>query len=157
MDNEIPFVSGTTGLSRTDHLLLTKASKKIPALWAPNMSLGVAALERAIEALKSLSHFDFQIEETHHIHKKDSPSGTALRLQKTLEKTVGRKLPDPLAIRGGGVFGIHQVHALGSNETLIFEHRALNRKVFAEGALFAAAWLSHKKKGLYTIQDVLET
>ncbi len=156
-ENNLPLVSGTTGISEADKKLMSKAAQKIPLLWAPNMSLGIATLEKALSALAALKHFDFQIEETHHIHKKDSPSGTALLLQKKLQDVVGRSLPKPLAMRGGGVFGVHQVHVLGQNETLVFEHRALNRKLFAEGAVIAAQWLSSRKKGLYTLQDILET
>lgn len=150
-----PFVSGTTGISNQDFKRIQVAQAKIPILWAPNMSLGIAALVQALESLKAISHFDFQIEETHHRHKKDRPSGTALQLQQKLENVLDRKLPEPLALRGGGVFGVHQVHALGENETLVFEHRALNRQLFAEGALFAARWLARKKKGLFSMQDVL--
>lgn len=155
--NGIPLVSGTTGISEKDKKELAKAARKIPVLWAPNMSLGVATLQKALEAFAALKHFDFQIEETHHRHKKDAPSGTALLLQKKMQEVLGRELPEPLALRGGGVFGVHQVHAMGDNETLVFEHRALNRKLFAEGALAAARWLATQKKGLYTLQDLLET
>ncbi len=155
VDHQLPFVSGTTGLSSADQKALTLAAKKIPILWAPNMSLGVATLTKALEVFSALSHFDFQIEETHHRHKKDKPSGTALHLQKKLESVLKRSLPEPLALRGGGVFGLHQVHAMGDNETLIFEHRALNRKLFADGALQAAAWLVNQKKGLFELKDIL--
>lgn len=154
---KVPLVSGTTGLSEKQLKALQKTAKSIPVLWAPNMSLGVATLERALEALAAISHFDFQIEETHHRHKIDKPSGTALLLQRKLESVLKRKLPEPLALRGGGVFGVHQVHVMGDNETLTFEHRALNRKLFAEGALTAARWIVGKKKGLYSLQDVLES
>lgn len=155
VDHGLPLVSGTTGISAADQKNLAAAAKKIPVLWAPNMSLGVATLTKALEVFSALSHFDFQIEETHHRHKKDKPSGTALHLQKKLEAVLGRKLPEPFALRGGGVFGLHQVHAMGDNETLIFEHRALNRKLFADGALKAAQWLAKKKKGLYELADIL--
>jgi 4-hydroxy-tetrahydrodipicolinate reductase len=156
LQNKIPLVSGTTGITAKDQKLLVKAGQKIPVLWSPNMSLGVATLVRALEAFKAIPHFDFQIEETHHRLKKDKPSGTGLLLQNKLQEVVGRKLPEVLAIRGGGVFGVHQVHALGDNETLIFEHRALNRKLFAEGALTAARWLSGQKAGLYSLSDLLK-
>jgi len=155
VEQKLPFVSGTTGLSSADQKRLTEASKLIPILWAPNMSLGVATLTKALEVFAALSHFDFQIEETHHRHKKDKPSGTALYLQKKMESVLKRKLPEPLALRGGGVFGLHQVHAMGDNETLIFEHRALNRKLFADGALQAARWLVKQKKGVFELKDIL--
>jgi 4-hydroxy-tetrahydrodipicolinate reductase len=154
-DNQIKLVSGTTGISEKDRKALAAAAKKTAVLWAPNMSLGVATLEKALEALSSLKHFDFQIEETHHRYKKDKPSGTGLLLQKKLESVVGRKLQEPLAIRGGGVFGVHQIHVLGESETLVFEHRALNRRLFADGAVAAAAWMAKQKPGLYELKDIL--
>lgn len=150
-----PLVSGTTGLSAEDLALLQKASHTIPVLWAPNMSLGVAWLRGALEHLGGLADYDMQIEESHHRHKKDAPSGTAKWLQQAAEGAVGRELPPPLAIRGGGIFGVHRVHVMGEEETLVLEHTALNRAVFARGALRAAHWLRAKPAGNYQIMDVL--
>lgn len=153
--NKKAFVSGTTGLTAADHAALKKASKTIPILWAPNMSLGIQVMKSLLEKLSSIDSWDFQLEETHHKHKKDAPSGTALWLQENLEKAVGKKLPKAMSVRGGGVFGDHRVLALGDEETIIIEHRALSRRVFAEGAWRAAEFLQQKKKGLYTLADVL--
>lgn len=153
--NNTPVVCGTTGLSEAEKDLLTQYSKKIPLLWSSNMSLGVAVLNEALKSLAAVSHFDFQIEEIHHSRKKDKPSGTALTLQENLQKIVEKDLPDPLAIRGGGVFGIHKVYSMSDEEILIFEHNALNRTVFAKGAVKAAEWLVKQDKGLYQMQDVL--
>jgi len=155
-----PFLSGTTGLQKSELQPLRKASEKIPVLWAPNMSLGIAVLKKAMMALKGLQGFDFQIEEIHHRHKKDSPSGTALSLQETLSTILETKLPPPVSIRAGGIFGVHQIHAISEHEWLRFEHQALDRKVFAEGAIQAAHWLHRRSQqsnraGLYTMDDVL--
>lgn len=152
----IPLVSGVTGISTAQQKELAKVAKTIPVLWAPNMSLGVAALTEALSAFKGISHFDFQIEELHHNKKKDKPSGTALHLQKVLEKSVGKKCPEPLAIRGGGIFGEHTIYAMSENEVIKFTHTALNRKLFAEGSLQAARWLVGKKVGLYELKDILK-
>ena len=149
------FVSGTTGLTAADHGALKKAAQNISVLWAPNMSLGIQVMKSLFEKLASIDSWDFQIEETHHKHKKDAPSGTALWLQEGLEKSIGKKLPKALSVRGGGVFGDHRVLALGDEEAIIIEHRALSRRVFAEGAWRAAEFLQQKKKGLYTLSDVL--
>lgn len=149
-----PLVSGVTGLSLEQHKNLLKAGESIAVLWAPNMSLGVAVLNKTLQQLGDLKDYDFQIEETHHQHKKDKPSGTALHLQKTLEKSVGKKLPEPLAIRGGGVFGLHRIFVMGPEETLVFEHQALGRGVFARGAVRAAQWLVQQKQGIYKIEDI---
>lgn len=154
-NNKKAFVSGTTGLTPSDHNNLKKAAQDTAVLWAPNMSLGIQVMKSLLEKLSSIDSWDFQIEETHHKNKKDAPSGTALLLQQTLEKAVGKKLPKTLSVRGGGVFGDHKVLALSDEEMIVIEHRALNRRVFAEGAWRAAEFLQEKKKGLYTLADVL--
>ncbi|KYG66755.1 dihydrodipicolinate reductase [Bdellovibrio bacteriovorus] len=150
-----PVVCGTTGFSAAEKKLLETYSKKIPVLWSSNMSLGVALLNEALKSFAAVSDFDFQIEEFHHNKKKDKPSGTAITLQENLEKAVGRKLPEPLAIRGGGIFGVHKIYAMSDEEVLMFEHTALNRAVFAKGSVQAAEWLVKQKPGLYGIRDVL--
>lgn len=150
-----PFVCGTTGFSAKEKALLQKSSKKIPLLWSSNMSLGVAVLNEALKVFEAIKHFDFQIEEIHHNKKKDKPSGTAITLQENLNAAIGKKAPEPLAIRGGGVFGVHKIFAMSDEEVITFEHSALNRTVFARGAVMAAGWLSNKKPGLYHMRDVL--
>ena len=151
-----PVVSGTTGLSAKEKKLLLTYSKKIPLLWSSNMSIGVAVLNEAIKSFNAISHFDFQIEEIHHNRKKDKPSGTAITLQENLAQVIKRDPPEPLAIRGGGVFGVHKVYAMSDEEVLVFEHSALNRTVFARGAILAAEWLvKQKEPGLYKMRDVL--
>lgn len=152
-----PLVSGVTGISEEARNSMQKAAQEIAILWAANMSLGVAVLARAARSLAALEGFDFQIEEVHHRHKKDKPSGTALVLQKDLEEAVGRVIPQPVAIRGGGVFGIHRIFAMGEEETLTLEHAAINRRVFARGAIKAAKWLLLRPPGLYKIDDILIT
>lgn len=152
---KIPIVTGTTGISSEQQKYIKTASKKTAVLWAPNMSLGVAVLSEALSVFAKLKGFDFQIEEFHHKHKKDKPSGTALFLQKKLDEVVGQKNPEPLAIRGGGIYGVHKVHAMSDCETLEFTHSALNRTVFAQGALTAARWIVGKKPGSYAMRDVL--
>lgn len=156
LTNKVPLIVGTTGLADSQKKALQAAGKKIPLLYSANMSLGIAALNRAIKCLSILRGFDFQIEETHHTQKKDAPSGTALMLQKTLSESVDQKLPDPIAIRLGGVFGNHRVMAASHSEMLVFEHSALNREVFAEGALKAAIWILDQKPGLYSMEDLFE-
>lgn len=151
-----PLVCGTTGISTAQKKKLDLASKKIPVLWSSNMSLGVAVLTEALKAFAALEGFDYQIEELHHNKKKDNPSGTALSLQESLIKATKAKIPNPIGIRGGGVYGVHKVWAMGDEEVLCFEHQALNRAVFAKGAVRCANWLVKKKgPGLYTMKDVL--
>ncbi len=153
--NKKPLVSGVTGISTEQKAKFANLAKSTPTLWAPNMSLGVAVLSRMMNELKHLKGFDFQIEELHHSLKKDKPSGTALFLQEKLELAVGVDVPAPLSIRGGGLFGIHKVWAMGEEETITLEHNAMNRRVFARGALNAAAWLLSQPPGHYVLADVL--
>lgn len=153
--HKTPVVSGTTGLGVKEEKALEKAAQQIPVLWAANMSLGVAVINEALEVFSRIPQFDYQIEEFHHIRKKDKPSGTAKSLQKRLQEVLKRELPEPMAIRGGGIFGIHKVHAMSEEEHVEISHTALNRAVFARGAVEAALWLYSRKKGLYSMRDVL--
>jgi 4-hydroxy-tetrahydrodipicolinate reductase len=153
--NKKPLVSGVTGLQQAHHEALNKASASTAVFWAPNMSLGVAVTARMLREMKHLNGFDFQIEELHHNRKKDRPSGTALFLQDALKKSVGEQVPDPVAIRGGGIFGIHKIWAMGEEETITIEHTAMSRRVFARGALQAARWIVGKASGTYKMDDLL--
>jgi 4-hydroxy-tetrahydrodipicolinate reductase len=153
----VPIVSGTTGVDKDLKAKLQLVSKKSPVFWAPNMSIGVAVVSRMLEAFDGLEGFDFQIDETHHKHKKDRPSGTAILLQEKLQEVVGRKkLTAPLSIRGGGVYGIHRVQAFSDEEVISIEHRALNRRVFAKGALWAAEKIVKYKSGYFEMKDLLK-
>lgn len=170
-------VVGTTGLGSGEYAALAEASRRIPVLHARNMSLGVAVLtELAAQAARLLNPgFDIEITETHHRHKKDAPSGTALQLGEAVAAARGWKLDDvavhdrprqapagrPVksigftALRGGAVVGDHTVMFAGDEELLELTHRATDRAVFARGALRAAHWLVGKPAGLYTLADVL--
>ena len=156
LENRLPIVSGTTGLEKHHLATMKEISQEIPLLWSPNMSLGVAFMVGVLEAFGSLAQrADFQIEEWHHRKKKDSPSGTALWLQEELEKSVRKTLPPPLSVRGGGIFGVHKIMAMMEEETISLEHTALNRKIFAKGALSAATWLMSQRPGLYSLKEAL--
>lgn len=172
----IPFVSGTTGLSAADFAVLEEAAARIPLLHAPNMSVGIQLLLRLVEeTARALGPgFDVEITEVHHRHKKDAPSGTALRLAETVAGALGRDLAKDgrygregqvgartaeeigvLALRGGDVVGEHTVHFFGEGERIELTHRASNRGAFATGALRAARWIVGKAPGVYVMQDVL--
>ena len=152
-----------------------EAAKKMPILYASNMSLGIAILNKAIKLVAStLRDFDIEIVETHHHFKKDSPSGTALKLAKScaearnldLDKVrisgrngnIGARSKDEIgvmALRGGDVAGIHNVGFYGEGEYLEFIHTATSRVTFAQGAIKAALWLKNQPSGLYSIEDSL--
>lgn len=150
---KIPLVIGTTGLSEIQLAAIRECGAQAPVFWSPNMSLGVALLIRALKSVLPPADFDLAIEEIHHRHKKDAPSGTALLIQKQIQEKWGRKIETPLAIRGGGDFGTHTVRLMGSAETLTFQHQALSRSVFADGALTVLQWLIKQRPGFYQFDD----
>ncbi len=147
-------VSGTTGLSAAHFKKMKSMGKTNAIFWASNMSPGLWALRQGLKALSSISNFNFSIEETHHLQKKDNPSGTAITLQKDLESIIGRKIPTPVGHREADVFGEHTITARSDSEILNFEHIALNRTVFANGALRASEFLVKKKTGFYSMEDL---
>lgn len=151
--HKIPLVIGTTGLSEIQLAAIRECGAQAPIFWSPNMSLGVALLIRALKSITPPADFDLAIEEIHHRHKKDSPSGTALLIQKQVSAKWNRKIDTPLAIRGGGDFGTHTVRLMGAAETLTFQHQALSRSVFAEGALTVLLWLIKQRPGFYQFDD----
>ena len=149
------FVSGTTGLSETQRAALGHAASSIPVLWASNFSLGVAVLEDLVRrAATALPGWSVQIQETHHVHKKDAPSGTALTLARAVEVGNGRA-PVIEFLRLGEVVGEHRVSLTGPGETLEFSHSAADRDIFALGALHAAALLARRGPGRYQLGELV--
>ena len=170
-----PLVIGTTGLGEDGANLLKLASAAMPILYATNMSLGVAVLNRlAALASKALRDFDAEIVEQHHRHKKDAPSGTALTLGERVAAARGLNLKDVLvtgrdglvgarskdeiailAVRGGDVVGRHTVGFYNEGEFIELNHTATSRATFAKGAIKAAIWVVGRESGLYGIDDCL--
>jgi len=150
-------VVGTTGLSGEEIEVIKKASKKVPIVFSPNMSVGVNVLFGLIEkAAKVLGEeYASSIKEAHHIHKKDKPSGTA-RLMADMVKEK-RPLADvPVeSVREGEIVGDHDITFESEVDTLKISHSAKTRDIFALGALKAAKFVARKKKGLFSMQDVL--
>jgi len=176
VENSIPMVTGTTGLGDHERRVLAEAGQHVAIVDAPNMSIGVNVLcdllSRAVRALGP--EYQVEITDIHHRHKKDAPSGTAVRLANVVAeargddldevvthgregKSQGRK-PDAIgihALRGGDVVGDHTVYLFGPGERLEFTHRASDRAIFARGAVRAARWLVHQPPGLYSMADVV--
>ena len=170
-----PLVIGTTGLGEDGANLLKLAGAAMPILYATNMSLGVAVLNRlAALASKALRDFDAEIVEHHHRHKKDAPSGTALTLGERVAVARGLNLKDVLvtgrdgmvgarskdeiailAVRGGDVVGRHTVGFYNDGEFIELNHTATSRATFAKGAIKAAIWVAGQQSGLYGIDDCL--
>ena len=169
-------VIGTTGFTQKEEKLIKKYSKKIPILKAGNMSLGINLLMYLTEiASKSLgNNFQSKILETHHKHKKDYPSGTALMLgkgiaigkNKNLYNLIGKKFLNKKnfsygnkinfnSIRKGEIIGEHEVTFSNGKEIITLNHEAFDRALYSEGALSAARWLITKKTGLYSMRDLM--
>lgn len=171
-----PIVTGTTGLSAHQLNLLKQASDKMPILYATNMSLGVALLNKLVyQASAALEDFDIEIVEMHHKHKKDAPSGTALTLGESAahgrnldldnvrisgrDGNIGERSKDEIsvmALRGGDIVGRHTVGFYNDGEFIELNHTATSRNTFSKGAIRAASWLVDKDAGLYSISDCLE-
>ena len=154
VEKKTPLVIGTTGLSQENIQHIEEAAEHIPILYAANFSLGVAACMLAAETLfqKLSKQFQTHIKETHHVHKKDSPSGTALAFSEVMENT-----PPIESLRKGEVIGKHQIFFSNEQEVIELSHEALSRDTFAKGALFAAKALILNSRGLYSLKDILGT
>jgi len=166
-------ILGTTGFTpEQNRQVVTAMSGKVPAVFSPNYSVGVNILFKLAEALKAFPEgYDFSIREIHHTGKKDAPSGTAKKLGEIVvnargyTKVVsGREGISPrqageleiTALRAGGVPGIHDLVVAGPYEMLRIEHTAFSRSVFAQGAVYAAEWLSRQNEPrVYSMADVL--
>ncbi len=172
----IAMVIGTTGLSPQQKEEVEEASRTIPIVFSPNMSVGVNLLFRLAQQVAKVlgEDYDVEIVEVHHRFKKDAPSGTALRLAEVIAEALGRDLDQCMttgrrgnvgernpkeigvfAVRAGDVVGEHTVIFGGLGERIELVHRAHSRETFARGAVRAAKWVADKGPGLYTMWDVL--
>lgn len=164
-------VIGTTGLSDEQEAILHKSAEKTAIVYAANMSVGVnmllALVKQAAERLDP--EWDIEIFETHHHHKIDSPSGTALALGKAAREgrgsgdfvtdRTGKRNQGDIGYavqRGGDVVGEHTVTFFSQGERVELGHKATDRSLFAKGALRAAQWTKGKSAGLYSMTDVLD-
>ena len=157
MSSAVPILIGTTGLNEAADKAIVAASREVAILRAANTSVGVAVLADLVErAAKALGpEWDIQISETHHRHKVDAPSGTALMLGAAAEHARGSGVAGYASVRGGTVAGDHDVLFLGPDERLILSHRAESRMIFARGALAGARFLVDKPARLYSMRDVI--
>lgn len=172
----VAHVIGTTGFSAEQESALAGFAKKIAIVKSGNMSLGVNLLAALVEAAARTLPDDYDIEiiDAHHRFKVDAPSGTALMLGRAAadgrgvdlgersvrarDGAVGERRAGDIGfavIRGGGIVGEHHVVFAGSQEVLTLSHTAIDRGLFARGAVAAAAWVLGKPPGLYSMRDVL--
>ena len=169
-------VIGVTGISDEQKALLEEASESIAIVYATNFSTGVNLMHKLLElaAVTMGQSSDIEIVESHHKHKKDAPSGTALSMGEAIAKGLDVKLEDVAeynrngivgerkegsigfaSLRAGDIVGEHTALFADIGERLEITHKATDRLTFAKGAVRAAAWLSDKDKGLFDMQDVL--
>jgi 4-hydroxy-tetrahydrodipicolinate reductase len=169
-------VIGTTGFTAAQKAEIAAHAEHIAIVMAPNMSVGINVTLKLLEvAARALDEsFDVEIVETHHKHKVDAPSGTALQMGEVIAAARGRHLEDCAvharhgetgarrpgsigfaSLRGGDVVGDHSVVFAGSGERIEITHRSASRATYAEGSLRAARFLATKSKGLFGMNDVL--
>jgi 4-hydroxy-tetrahydrodipicolinate reductase len=169
-------VIGTTGLSPEQIGKVNELSKSIRCIFTPNMSVGMNVMFRIVQEVAQVlgSEYDIEIFEAHHRLKKDSPSGTAVKLGELIASSIGRDFSKVgvygrkgmvgertkeeigmQVIRAGDIVGDHTVLFGGIGERLEIIHRAHSRDNFARGAVRAALWLVNQPNGLYDMQDVL--
>ncbi len=171
------WIVGTSGLSAADEAAVAAAARRIPVVYSANFSPGITLLlELAARMAQALpgEAYDAEIVEMHHRQKVDAPSGTAVALGRAVAAARGQELADAMesgrdghtgprrpgaigfaALRGGQVVGEHTLLFAGASEHVALTHRAFDRRVFASGAVRAAAWAAGRPPGLYTMRDVM--
>lgn len=171
----VHIVIGTTGFNKIQLYELKKLTEQYPIglVYAPNISVGVNILLSIAKTLARLvPHYDVEITESCHRFKKDSPSGTALKIAEAITNAKGQQKDHKLSygrkgtatrhqqeigihsVRAGGIVGVHQVLFAGESDEIEITHRSYSREVYAEGALKAAAFIAGRP-GFYQMEDVL--
>ena len=155
--HKVNMVIGTTGLDKKQVAEIKKASAKIAIVYSSNMSVGVNLVFSMIKRAAQVTgkNYSMNLIETHHIHKKDAPSGTAKTMAEIAEQFSKSKVKNIESIREGEVIGDHTITFESDVDLISIRHNAKTRDIFAEGSLVAAKFLSKKKKGLFNMQDVL--
>jgi len=171
------WILGTTGLSSADDAAVARTAQRIPVVQSPNFGPGITillALAEQLGAALPAAEYDAEILEMHHNHKVDAPSGTAVSLGRAVARGRGVRLEDVMdsgrdghtgprqpgaigfaALRGGNVVGEHTVLFAAGAEHIALTHRAFDRRMFATGAVRAAAWTAGRPPGLYSMKDVM--
>ncbi len=158
LETNIPVITGSTGFTWPENLQEKLIHSEQTWVWGHNFSIGMNLVKSCLEVLGKAKQIfpesEYEIHEVHHKHKKDAPSGTALSFQNWLGQDA--KITSE---RRGDVIGTHQLTLKTNFETIKLEHQALDRKLFANGALFAAKYLLKNKnlpKGLLNFSTMME-
>lgn len=170
LDNDVPVVSGTTGwLNRMDEVKRHCKDKNGSFIYASNFSIGVNLFfnlnDYLARMMKNIKGYDVSMEEIHHIHKLDAPSGTAISLAEGIIPHMDKRDWSIEAASREDIFinvkredevpGTHSVVYASDIDAIEIKHTAFNRTGFALGAVVAAEWLQDKK-GVYQMKDVLD-
>ncbi len=172
------FVIGTTGFNEGELNKIKEYSSNFPIVFSPNFSIGVNLLFKLVESASTILNidmgYDLEIIEAHHRHKKDAPSGTALKLLEIAAKNskrseenaiygrkgfTGERKPEDIGvsvIRAGDIVGEHTVMYSTEGERVEITHKAQSRQAFSKGALMSAEFISDKSNGYYSMLDVLK-
>ena len=175
VESNIAIVIGGTSFSDQQQNKINEAATIIPIIQATNMSLGITITNSILSQVTKLigNQAGITITETHHINKKDSPSGTAITMANVIAESLNKKNKDCITVepsdtdtlnhgnihvksfREGNEMGIHKVEFKLQDETITISHNSQNRQIYAKGAVRAAKWLTQMKPGLYSMDDVL--
>jgi 4-hydroxy-tetrahydrodipicolinate reductase len=169
-------VIGTTGFTDEQKATIAEHARHMAITMAPNMSVGVNVVLKLLDTAARLLNegYDIEVIETHHRHKVDAPSGTALKMGEVVAAALGRDLKqcavygregvtgerDPstigfATIRGGDVVGDHTVLFAGTGERIEITHKSSSRATYAQGSLRAARFMASRAHGLFDMSDVL--
>lgn len=174
-EKNLPLILCTTGYSEEQLSNIENASKKIPVFRSANMSIGINVINNVLKQISAMlyENYDIELIEKHHNQKVDAPSGTALLLADTIKDSIKEETKYTYgregsckrehkeigihAIRGGSIVGEHEVIFAGQGEIIEFKHTALSREVFAIGALKACEFMYKKEKGMYSMDNVINS
>lgn len=173
IQNKLSIVIATTGFSDKEKEKIKKASEIIPVFQSANMSFDINLMSKIVsEVAPFFNDTDIEIIETHHNQKKDAPSGTALFLADSINKSLNNTMTYNLnrnslnekrknneigfsSIRGGNIVGEHTIKFFGLHETFEITHTSYSRSVFADGALKAAEFVIKQTAGFYNMNDLI--
>lgn len=175
VENNVPAVLCTTGLTKEHLDMVNEASKKVAILKSANMSLGINTILKLVHEISPLlakANFDIEIVEKHHNQKVDAPSGTALAIADSINNSLdneysykydrsGDRVKRPVkeigisSVRGGTIVGEHEIIYAGKDEVIEIKHTAYSKAIFAKGAVTASKFLKGKQAGMYDMSDVI--
>lgn len=167
VETQTPLVTGTTGLSKKHFVEIEHAAQDIPILWASNFAISINLIQHLLSNYSKLYTSEVAISETHHIHKKDMPSGTAITLARSIKPHgIVKKIDDNdyqldgieiSCKREGEVTGIHTVDLDNDAEKFSIIHESKTPDIYAQGAINVAKWLYKQNTGLHTMGGYIES